>query len=216
MQRRYRILSGLACWLLVAIIASGVIVNAHWIKILDQIGYQLVQPTTSLKTTIFTEITFWGDPVTMMIVTVGLMLFLWKKHHPTASVWYGMLQFIGYCIVLLIKYGIMRIRPVHRLINVSGYSFPSGHTFSTTIFTLTVVAILLPHLKRHWQKIGLVIIAILWILMIMVTRVYLRAHFSSDVLAGLFLAVGWWLLANSYRLTFFHWLWKPIANQLKN
>ncbi|MCH5378418.1 phosphatase PAP2 family protein [Limosilactobacillus reuteri] len=121
-----------------------------------------------------------------------------------------MLQFIGYCLVILIKYSVTRFRPSFRLINVSGYSFPSGHTFSTVIFTFTILALLLPYCKVKWQKVFLEIIGALWIIIIMYSRVYLHAHFTSDVIGAFLLASGWWLLANSQRTVFFHWLQKPI------
>lgn len=151
-----------------------------------------------------------GDPVTVGIITIGLMLLLWRRGRATDSVWYGMLQFIGYCLVILIKYSVTRFRPSFRLINVSGYSFPSGHTFSTVIFTFTILALLLPYCKVKWQKVFLEIIGALWIIIIMYSRVYLHAHFTSDVIGAFLLASGWWLLANSQRTVFFHWLQKPV------
>ena len=151
-----------------------------------------------------------GDPVTVGIITIGLMLLLWRRGRATDSVWYGMLQFIGYCLVILIKYSVTRLRPSFRLIDVSGYSFPSGHTFSTAIFIFTILALLLPYCKVKWQRVILGIVGALWIIIIMYSRVYLRAHFTSDVIGAFLLASGWWLLANSQRAIFFHWLQKPV------
>ena len=210
MHKKAQIGFGLFCWILFGVLLFNVLTNSPFIHTLDREGFTLTAPVSKIKTTILTELTFMGDPVTVGIVTIGLMLFLWRRGRATDSVWYGMLQFIGYCLVILIKYSVARLRPPFRLIDVSGYSFPSGHTFSTVIFTFTILALLLPYCKVKWQKIFLEIGGALWIIIIMYSRVYLRAHFTSDVIGSFLLAIGWWLLANSQRTIFFHWLQKPV------
>lgn len=95
------------------------------------------------------------------------------------------------------KYTILRSRPDHKLIPANGFSFPSGHTFATTVFFLAILSLLWPHLKQRWQRVTGGILTAVWILLVMASRVYLRNHFTSDVLAGLFLGTGWWLLATT-------------------
>lgn len=215
MKNKYKVSLGVACWLMFGLLLAGVCTRAWWIKGIDALGYMLTQPTFSAKTTAFTELTFLGDPVTVMIMTVGLMLLLWRQKHPTDSVWYGMQQFIGYCLVILVKYSVVRQRPTQRLVDVNGYSFPSGHTFATTIFTFTIVILLWRFTRKKWQKNLVTIVGAVWILAIMYSRVYLRAHFATDVLAGFLLASGWWFITAPLRYYFFHWLWQPVAKLLK-
>ncbi|MBB1100015.1 phosphatase PAP2 family protein [Limosilactobacillus sp. WF-MT5-A] len=210
MHKKAQIGVGLFCWILFGVLLFNVLTKSSLVRLIDTVGFTLTTPISEFKTTLLTELTFMGDPVTVGILTIGVMLLLWHQGRATDSVWYGMLQFIGYCLVILIKYSVTRLRPSLRLIDVSGYSFPSGHTFSTVIFTFTILAILLPYCKVKWQKILLKIVGALWIIIIMYSRVYLRAHFTSDVVGALLLANGWWLLANSQRTIFFHWLQKPV------
>ena len=205
MHKKAQIGFGLFCWILFGVLLFNVLTKSPFVRLIDAGGFDLTAPVSKFKTTILTELTFMGDPV-----TVGLMLLLWRRGRATDSVWYGMLQFIGYCLVILIKYSVTRLRPSFRLIDVSGYSFPSGHTFSTAIFTFTILALLLPYCKVKWQRVILGIVGALWIIIIMYSRVYLRAHFTSDVIGAFLLASGWWLLANSQRAIFFHWLQKPV------
>lgn len=210
MHKKAQIGFGLFCWILFGVLLFNVLTKSPFVRLIDAGGFDLTAPVSKFKTTILTELTFMGDPVTVGIITIGLMLLLWHRGRATDSVWYGMLQFIGYCLVILIKYSVTRLRPSFRLIDVSGYSFPSGHTFSTAIFIFTILALLLPYCKVKWQRVILGIVGALWIIIIMYSRVYLRAHFTSDVIGAFLLASGWWLLANSQRAIFFHWLQKPV------
>ena len=173
MHKKAQIGFGLFCWILFGVLLFNVLTKSLFIRSIDAGGFALTTPVSEIKTNILTELTFMGDPVTVGIITIGLMLLLWRRGRATDSVWYGMLQFIGYCLVILIKYSVTRLRPSYRLIDVSGYSFPSGHTFSTVIFTFTILALLLPYCKVKWQKVLLKILGALWIIIIMYSRVYL-------------------------------------------
>lgn len=126
--------------------------------------------------------------------------------------WYGAVNFIGSLLLLMVKHTVLRPRPLHRLVKIGGYSFPSGHTFGTTVFVLTVVVLLWPLLRRHWQRWLVALLAAIIILTIMYSRVYLRVHYASDVMAGLLLAAGWFMFVTALRPRLHEWLTKPIVN----
>lgn len=164
---------------------------------MDHFGYQLLQPTTPLRTQFFTVITHLGDPILLLPLSLLVLVGYWWRHQRGRGLWFFGLQTVGYCLAIAVKYSILRPRPDHKLIPARGFSFPSGHTFATTVFVLATLAIIWPQLKKHWQRVLTGLLAAGWILLVMASRVYLRNHFTTDVLAGLFLGSGWWLLATA-------------------
>lgn len=197
MKKYRKLFIGIGCWLIFAIFLWGVWQNLGWIHRLDQFGYQLLQPTTPLRTRIFTVITHLGDPLLLLPLSLVVLVGCWWCHQRAWGLRFAGLQLVGYCLVIAVKYSILRPRPDHKLIPANGFSFPSGHTFATTVFVLAILTLVWPHLRRHWQRIASSILAMVWIFLVMASRVYLRNHYTSDVLAGLFLGTGWWLLATS-------------------
>ncbi len=65
--------------------------------------------------------------------------------------------------------------------NTKGFSLPSGHTYNATVFGLVLAV----HFK------GLIVYAIIitLILMVAISRLYLGAHFLSDVVLAIILAI---------------------------
>jgi membrane-associated phospholipid phosphatase len=103
----------------------------------------------------------------------------------------------GELINRLIKWLVGRPRPVPALVRVSGdwarESFPSGHvTFYVCYFGfLFFVAYAVLHRGTHARRLALTLAA-LPVLLIGASRVYLGAHWTSDVL-GAYLLSGVWL-----------------------
>ncbi|MDQ1631379.1 MAG: hypothetical protein QOJ32_1918 [Frankiaceae bacterium] len=91
---------------------------------------------------------------------------------------------------LKVAYG--RARPPHSLIATSGGSFPSGHAIAGAVTAVGLVLVLVaPGAKRwRWE-----VWAIGFATCMALSRVYLSAHWLSDVVAGALLggglALGW-------------------------
>ncbi len=89
-----------------------------------------------------------------------------------------------------LKYLFARPRPaVDRLIEVSGYSFPSGHSMNNMTLYLSVLLALLPLLTRRPARLLLCTALCLLPCCIGFSRVYFGAHYLTDVLAGWSLGV---------------------------
>jgi len=97
----------------------------------------------------------------------------------------------------LLKVSIGRPRPSDALVNVDGTfhfkSFPSGHVVFFVEFFGFLLFLALVLLKRGTLRHALVILSGFLIALVGVSRVYLGAHWPSDVL-GAYLAGGIWLM----------------------
>lgn len=89
------------------------------------------------------------------------------------------------------KHIIQRSRPeILRLIEINGYSFPSGHSMVSMSFYGLIIYICYKNCKTNSKYITTALLSIL-ILLIGVSRIYLGVHYVSDVLGGFCLGIAW-------------------------
>lgn len=143
-------------------------------------------------TKIMVAISFLGSAYFMLPAYVVLViLLLFKKERP-AAIYTAVIGVTGGVIVYVLKNIFHRQRPVNPLTHASvTYSFPSGHT--TSAFILYGLLIYLIWSKNFKTKYKYVISAflILVALLVAISRIYLRMHFASDVVAGLCIGTIW-------------------------
>jgi undecaprenyl-diphosphatase len=83
-----------------------------------------------------------------------------------------------------LKFFFNRPRPLIPLLKeIPGLSFPSGHAFMSMIFYGLLISIVYRDITTLWKKWSVIFILLSLILLIGFSRVYLRVHYLSDVLA---------------------------------
>ncbi len=107
----------------------------------------------------------------------------------------------GLLLSLFLKHSFERPRPsvVPALAADYTSSFPSGHSLMSAVVYLTLGSLLARLVRQKRLKIYFIAVAMLLTLLVGLSRVYLGAHYPTDVLAGwtagLVWAVLWWLAA---------------------
>lgn len=123
---------------------------------------------------------------------------------------WGMLFFIiavggGSLLTIVLKNLYVRERPsINPDIDAIGYSFPSGHSMGSLIFYGFVIYLVIRTRQRSWIRWLFVAILSMLIIMIGSSRIYLGAHFPSDVLGG-YIAGLIWLILNLVALEWIQW-----------
>lgn len=107
-------------------------------------------------------------------------------------------------IVFLIKALVARGRPpeTSSLVDAAGHAFPSAHAASGVALYGLLALILVPHLRGR-RRLAVAVLAVGCVGAVGLTRVYLGAHYPSDVVAGwlvgALVAAGAWQLGRMLR-----------------
>lgn len=99
-------------------------------------------------------------------------------------------------LTLVTKNIIERIRPeeAQQLIVVSGFSYPSGHSLSTSALYLTIAIIASRFVEHPGARVAIFMAVAAVLVMVGVYRVYLGVHYATDVVSGISLGAAWALL----------------------
>ncbi|TCJ14546.1 phosphatase PAP2 family protein [Flaviaesturariibacter flavus] len=165
---------------------------------LDQAVFAALQPLqTPALTHALTIITFFGSAQFLLpayLVVIGVLLF--SKKYRRLSLDSAAVGITGTVILFSLKSIFHRPRPPHPLIqNVLGFSFPSGHSFSSFAFYGLLIYLLWKIVAPRPVCWILSILLFLFAGAIAFSRVYLQVHYASDVCAGFLLCIVWLILS---------------------
>lgn len=161
------------------------------LRLFDQRIYAFVSNTISSNLTpLMRVITEFGGTTGMILICAlsALCLLIMKK------------RLLAFCMVsnlaitaasnVVLKHIFIRPRPSgYRLIEISGYSFPSGHSMASMAFYGFLIYLVWHKVEIKWQRYLLCALLGGLIVLIMVSRIFLGVHYASDVLAGALVAL---------------------------
>ncbi len=139
------------------------------------------------------DLTALGSPLVVTLFTiVACALLLAKADRAGAAVLVAS-SLASAVLTFLTKAILERPRPavVPRLVEVSGLSYPSGHSLASAAVYLTAAFVVLRHFPGWRVRLGGVAFTAGLISSIGVSRVYLGVHYPSDVLGGILLGSAW-------------------------
>ena len=161
---------------------------------LDHVVFQnLATINNSSITSVMVFITFFGSSYFLLPAYLLLIIyFLFYKKTRSLSLDVASVGISSTIILFSLKAIFHRSRPLDPVVqNVNGFSFPSGHSFSSFTFFGLLIYILWNHDINPALRWILTIFFFLFACSIAFSRVYLHVHYASDVIAGLCLCIVW-------------------------
>lgn len=151
-------------------------------------GYQ-----TSERTALARAVTALGDFHLLIPATIGSAIVLWIRGRHVAAILFAGAVLEGWLLDFVLKILFHRSRPDlwPALVTQGTPSFPSGHATMATLFWGGFVAVIFHIDRRRRVRMVALLTAISLILAVSATRVYLGAHWVTDVVAGMFLGLFW-------------------------
>lgn len=157
----------------------------------DIIGYKIISTflISDFATPIAKFITNFGGAIFLITLTVILFILIKNKK-------IGLSIFSNLVIITvlnqLLKRILQRPRPTEfRIIEETGYSFPSGHSMVSMAFYGYLIYLIYKYVKNKYVKWILIVLLSILICSIGVSRIYLGVHYTSDVLGGFSISISY-------------------------
>jgi undecaprenyl-diphosphatase len=187
-----------AAWLFFGVLED--VVNGDPLLLADRAIYRALQ---DLRTTpgnaVMIAITEVGDTKVVVAVTIVVLLwFMCKRAWRTAAYWLVAIAGAS-ALNTVIKVALHRARPGELLYSGwSAFSFPSGHSTVNVVLYGFLAFLIAREIRPAW-RLAVALGAATLIFLIAFSRLYLGAHWLSDVLGGLAFGSAWLaLLGLSY------------------
>jgi undecaprenyl-diphosphatase len=195
----------LAAGLLGAAVLVGVLVavgaTRHDVQTVDGAARRLAVEIQNRPATVVAEaLSFVGGGVVTWTIRAGTALVLAVRRRFPQLVAFALAVATSEALIGTLKSAFDRSRPPGGLVATTGGSFPSGHAIAAAVTAIGLVLTLHApgRSRRNWEA-----CAVGYVIIMAISRIYLRAHWLSDAVAGTLLgaglAVGWPAVVDAVR-----------------
>ncbi len=160
----------------------------------DKIIMESMYSMRSGQITLFMKtITFFGGEI-FLTSAILLTIILLTRKHIKDSIVFGFILIFGIFLNLLLKGVFERARPdVLSMVAETTFSFPSGHTMNSFVFFLGMTYFIFRRMRNRQLGLLLILLTGMMTLLIGISRIYLGAHYPSDVLGGFAAGLVWFV-----------------------
>ena len=160
----------------------------------DIIGYNLVSTflISDFATPIAKFITNFGGAIFLIVLTITLIILIKNKK-------IGLSIFTNLAVITILNQILKRIlqrpRPTeYRIVEETGYSFPSGHSMVSMAFYGYLIYLIYKYVKNKYLKWTLITLLSFLIVSIGISRIYLGVHYTSDVIGGFLISISYLII----------------------
>lgn len=155
-----------------------------------EIALEMRSDTMTIFLISITYLGNWHAFVSLFIIFT-VVFYRHRKELKTPLITAGIIAGAG-GVMYILKEVFARERPtLNTLVEASLPSFPSGHSMLSVVFYGFLIFYLWRVMRSKFLRVLLSILLVSLILLISWSRIYLGAHFASDVIAGIAAGVGW-------------------------
>ena len=178
--------------LIIFLLLAASIFSSNWITNLDKkINSKIPMLWNPLLNKIMIYITNIGSELSILMLSIILSVFFIYKREIKHFYLLSLSIFTALASELIIKSLLQRPRPVNSMVYETTFSFPSGHTVMASVLFLIILLYIKNNIKNKFLKYFLSSTSILIIILIGFSRIYLGAHWPTDVISGFLLGFFW-------------------------
>lgn len=195
LKKNYKLIILLICVVILVAIMEDIFEKET--MFIDLFIYKLIvlSMRNNILTSVFRVITNLGGAYCLTIIAILCAIFIKNKKIAFAIPINLILSTI---LNLVLKNIVERPRPIgYRLIDETGYSFPSGHSMISAAFYGLIIYFIWKNVKNIKLKYISCILFALLILLIGISRIYLGVHYASDVLGGFTISIAYLIIFTS-------------------
>jgi membrane-associated phospholipid phosphatase len=161
----------------------------------DEYIFAAIAPhITDSRTAIMNFISFYGNHLFLIPANLLLLLYFIVKKNKWMAITAAAVSISSVGLMSLLKNLFHRQRPAGALVQgVTNFSFPSGHAFMSVAFYGLLIWLTVQYTTDTWRKRSAIIFLLSIIILIGFSRIYLRMHYTTDVIAGLSMGTVWLL-----------------------
>jgi len=184
MKNRGWIYTGIFSLLVLILITINVLIKCFLVRLdtLVNSSIYLIQNTLLINVSKVIGIIF--DTYTLVGISLMISIILFFKKQKKEALFFSISMLVGALSIFIAKQIIHRARPLNILVAETNSSFPSGHATIAIVFFGIILYLILKKNHSKLEKWLALIISLIMIILIGFTRIYLSAHWISDVLAG--------------------------------
>lgn len=185
--------------LVLVVIIEGLMSGTELTPLNVVIEQVVVHVRTPFLTTFLVFVTRLGSPSVLLSIATFIVALLVMRGRSYDAVLFVVTLVVTVVSLAVLKNTFQITRPGSELIDVKGWSFPSGHATVATAFFFMLAYSFFGRMKTFIGRMVLILGSVFATVLISFSRLYLGAHWALDILAGF--ALG--LLSVSFTVLIF-------------
>jgi len=184
-----------ASLLLLAVIIYIVFITGN--TTLDEEVFGFIGPhRTAGRTSLMKSVSLLANHNFLIPANMLFIIYFVTRKNKWGAITVATVALSSLALMSLLKNVIGRHRPAEPLVQgITNYSFPSGHAFMGVVFYGLLIGWAATVINNKWQRRIVISFFIALLLLIGFSRIYLRVHYTTDVLAGFSIGITWLLLS---------------------